>query len=69
MKAKNVNFLKKEGNPANIPEIRPIEDFWGILTGKSYQNGWQAKIFNQFRNRMKYYLGKLGHNIVYNLCL
>ena len=66
MKAKNVNFVKKEDNTANMPEIRLIEDFWGILKSKIYQNALQAK--NQLHNRIKYCLGKLDHNIVYDLC-
>jgi len=68
MKEKNVNFVKKEDNPANMPEIRQIEDFWGILKGKVYQNAWQAKNLNQLGNRIKYCLGKLDHNIVYDRC-
>jgi hypothetical protein len=43
MKGKSVNFVVKAENPPNMPEIRPIENFWGILKGLVYQNNWQAE--------------------------
>ena len=43
LRAKNVNFVKKDQNPPNVPECRPIENFWGILKGKVYKNNWQAQ--------------------------
>ena len=30
LREKKVNFVEKEDNPANVPECRPIEDFWSI---------------------------------------
>ena len=38
-----IKFVEKSENPANIPEVRPIEDFWSILKGEVYMNGWKAK--------------------------
>ena len=35
-----VNFVQKCENPPNIPEARPIEDFWGIIKGEVYKNNW-----------------------------
>ncbi len=35
--------MAKSENPPNLPECRPIENFWGILKGKVYANNWQAK--------------------------
>ena len=34
MNEKNINFVKREGNPANVPECRTIEDFWSDLKAK-----------------------------------
>ena len=42
MREKNVNFVQKEDNPANVPECCPIEDFWGILKVHVYKNNWKA---------------------------
>ena len=59
MDDKNVNSVKKNNDPANLPEIRPIEDFWGLLKGKVYMHNWKAENLNQLRNRIKYCLRKL----------
>jgi hypothetical protein len=36
-------------NPANVPEARPIEDFWAHLKRNVYMDGWQAKNLNQLK--------------------
>ena len=33
---KKINFVEKEDNPQNVPECRPIKDFWAILKAKVY---------------------------------
>ena len=38
-----VNFVAKTSNPPNVPQARPIENFWGCLAHKVYEGGWQAK--------------------------
>ena len=40
---KNIHFVKKEDNPANVPEIMPIEDFWANLKSQVYNKGWKAE--------------------------
>ena len=30
-RAQKINFVQKIENPANVPEARPIEDFWSIF--------------------------------------
>ena len=40
-------------NPANLPEVRPIEDFWYILKAKVYENNWEAKTLHQLEIRIK----------------
>ena len=32
-----LKFSEKIKNPANVPEDRPIEDFWSILKSKVYE--------------------------------
>ena len=41
-------FHSKKDNPANLPEARPIEDFWFILKDKVYENGWEANSWSSF---------------------
>ena len=38
-----IHHVDEEDNPANLPEVRPIEDFWSILKAKVYENNWEAK--------------------------
>jgi len=38
----NLRFVDKERNPPNFPRVRPIENFWGCLAQKVYEEGWQA---------------------------
>jgi lipoate synthase len=33
LREQNINFVQEEDNPPNLPECRPIEDFWGVLKG------------------------------------
>ena len=40
-------------NTANLPEVRPIEDFWSILKAKVYENNWEAKTLHQLEIRIK----------------
>ena len=39
----NLNFVAKRINPPNVPQARPIENFWGWLSQKVYESGWAAK--------------------------
>ena len=39
----NINFVKKDTNPPNVPHATPIEDFWGYLRQTEYQEAWEAK--------------------------
>ena len=34
---KKLKLVAKKDNPANVPECRPIEDFWSILKGIVYE--------------------------------
>ena len=48
-----INFVEKGINPPNIPQARPIENFWGDLSQKVYEKDWQAKTKDQLINRIK----------------
>ena len=64
MNAKKINFVKREDNPANVPECRLIEDFWSVLKEKVYENNWQAENLKKLRNRIKYCLSKMDKSLV-----
>lgn len=43
LKDKKIEFVPKEMNPPNVPQLRPIETFWANLKRKVYENGYRAK--------------------------
>ena len=65
----NINFLSKEMNPPNCPQIRPIEDFWGMLKQKVYSKGWKAENHDQLKRRIKYSLTKIDVHVVQSMML
>jgi hypothetical protein len=62
-----VNFVEKAANPANLPEVRPIEDLWGIIKAQVYKNNWQAKNLVQLRTRIKKCFKKLQPELIQRL--
>ena len=48
-----IHHIDKVDNPANLPEVRTIEDFWSILIAKVYENNWEAKTLHQLEIRIK----------------
>ena len=49
----NGNFVPKEINLPNVPQTRPIENFWGCLTQKVYEGGWEANMEQQLIRRIE----------------
>jgi len=49
----NINYVDKSLNPPNVPQARPIENFWGDLAQKVYDNGWEAKTEHQLKLRIR----------------
>ena len=49
----NVKFVPKDINPPNVPQARPIENFWGCLAQKVYEGCWEAKTEQQLISRIK----------------
>lgn len=69
LREENVTFVEKHLNPACVPEVRSIEDFWSYLKSLVYANGWQAKTWQQLSTRIKYCLKKVDQNVVHKLTL
>ena len=67
LKDQKINFVVKCRNPTNVPQCRPIEDFWSILCNKMYKNGWSANNLDQLENRIKSCLRKIDRKTVQNL--
>lgn len=56
MESLGIKYLPKAQNPPNVPQLRPIEDFWSILKRKVYENGYKASNLKQLENRIRYIL-------------
>ena len=59
--------MAKSENPPNVPEARPIEDFWSILKGLVYEGNWQAKNLAQLKARIMLCLRKIDIELVKRL--
>jgi hypothetical protein len=47
-----IPFVPRNDNPPNLPQARPIENFWALLSGRVYINGWEAQNEQQLRRRI-----------------
>lgn len=53
MKSLDINFVPRESNPPNVPQLRPIENFGGQLKAAVYANGWAANSERALKQRIK----------------
>ncbi|KAJ8976795.1 hypothetical protein NQ317_014138 [Molorchus minor] len=60
----NINYVPREDNPPNVPQARPIEEFWSLLCRKVYDNGWEAQNEQQLRARIFRKIREVDLNIV-----
>ena len=40
LKGENIEYMPRDKNPANVPELRPIEDFWTEVKRLVYADNW-----------------------------
>ena len=59
-----INYVEKDENPPSAPQIRPIENYWGILKMKVYEGNWTAKDREQLIRRIKIKQKEINHDIV-----
>ncbi|KAJ8984762.1 hypothetical protein NQ317_012125 [Molorchus minor] len=62
-----IPFVPKNANPPNLPQARPIEDFWALLSRKVYHRGWEAQNEQQLRRRIFEKLREIDLNSVQGL--
>lgn len=62
--ANNIQYIPKDLNPANLPESRPIEDFWAKLKRKVYKQDWCAENVTQLKQRIRYCLQNIDKEFV-----
>ena len=57
-----INFVPKDKNSPNVPQLRPIEDFWANLKRKVYANNYTSKNIKCLKNKIKLELEKMQHS-------
>lgn len=67
LNAQNIPFVPKNDNPPNLPQARPIEDFWALLSRKVYSGGWEAENEEQLRRRIFRKIREVDVGVVQNL--
>ena len=67
MTAEDIQYVMKDINPPNAPQIRPIENYWSILKQRVYSNNWSAENRDQLINRIKYCEKQIEPTIYQNL--
>jgi hypothetical protein len=63
----NLPFSNNTTNPLNVPQARPIENFWGILAQKVYEEGWKATTQQELISRIQSQLKNFDSNILQSL--
>ena len=62
LKDENIENAPRNKNPANVPELGPIEDFWTEIKRFVYADNWQAENLRQLRNQIEYCMKKIRQN-------
>jgi hypothetical protein len=68
LKSQRVPFVQRKLNPANVPKCRPIENYWGSLKRKVYENDWSAKEIPQLIKRIKWAWTQVDSEISTRTC-
>ena len=63
----NITVVAKADNPANVPEVRPIEDLFAYIKRKVYRKGWSANNIHQLEQRIRSTMRNLPNSIVQKL--
>lgn len=49
IKAKNIDYIEKDRNPPNCPNLRPVERYWAIVKRHMRKKGEVAQNMNDFK--------------------
>jgi hypothetical protein len=63
----NEYFVDETTNPPNVPQARPLGNFWCILEQKVYEGGWEAKTQKELISRIQSQLKKFDSNFLQSL--
>lgn len=66
-KANNINYVPKDMNPPNCPELRPIERYWARIKSKLQKGKQTAKSLQHFRRLWTAATRKIDNSTVQSL--
>lgn len=64
LSGQNILVVPQKDNPPNVPQARPIENFWAMLDRMVYKNGWEAKSEQQLVGRIRRKLKEVDYSVV-----
>lgn len=67
LEAKSIDFVKKEENPPNCPELRPIERYWAFVKRHANKDAKEAKTLQEFKKIWAKATRKVDNNSVQTL--
>jgi transposase len=62
----NIKVVPKSINPPNVPQLHPIETFWGNLKRNVYRNSFVAENIKKLKSKIKLELKNMGTESVQN---
>ena len=65
LKAKSIVLVPKEHNPANVPELHPIEDFRSDLKRLVHNKNWQAENLGKLKKRIEFSIKRINIECVH----
>ena len=54
-----IKYVPKEMNPTEVPQCRPIEDYFGVLATHVYAKNWVAKDVEALKRRIRTCIKKI----------
>jgi transposase len=58
-----IDLVPYEDNPTNLPQARPIENFWSVLSDKVYAGGWSCQTEEHLRRRIRAKLQEIDQSL------
>lgn len=62
-----INFVPRECNPPNSPEIRPIERYWAIIKRRLLEDGARVNSLQALRRKWVKHAATITQEVVHNL--
>ena len=62
-----VEYKMHKDKGKSAPQIRPIEQFWGCLKMKVYENNWEAKSREQLIRRIQKCICEFDFDVIINM--